>query len=262
MPQLYPFPTATTLSCLLQGFAVAFSAFTDIGWIMVLAIGLHNVPEGLICAAPLYAATRSKWKVGWGGSPAGAAVRGAVPLRQRPSVLSCAEVRALCLVPCLLCQAVGVATASGLTEPLGASLALLVFKPFVKSAAALDYVPAATGGVMLAVCVLELWPVSRGLAGALADMQLLVAHLAGGVFHFDFFFLFLFTTRLQASLVCSFGNTALTDPFQRLMAFIPSSCCCHLACLQEGRRCGQDRRLLGGILLGTVVMAWTLFVGV
>lgn len=56
---------ATLLSCFLQGFAVAFSAFTDIGWIMVLAIGLHNISEGLICAAPLYAATRSKWKVGW-----------------------------------------------------------------------------------------------------------------------------------------------------------------------------------------------------
>lgn len=57
-------------------------------------------------------------------------------------------------------QAIGIATASGLSEPLGALLALLVFKPFVKSLAALDYVLAATGGVMLAVCVLELWPVS------------------------------------------------------------------------------------------------------
>jgi ZIP family zinc transporter len=67
-------------------------------------------------------------------------------------------------------------------------LALLVFKPFVKSLAALDYVLAATGGIMLAVCVLELWP--------------------------------------------------------------------------EGRRCGRDECLLAGILLGTVVMAWTLYVGV
>mgnify|MGYP001807529963 CR=1 FL=1 len=61
----------------------------------------------------------------------------------------------------LAAQAVGVATASGLSEPLGALLAVLVFKPFVKSLAALDYVLAATGGVMLAVCVLELWPEGR-----------------------------------------------------------------------------------------------------
>lgn len=51
---------------------MAFSAFTDIAPIMVLAIGLHNIPEGLICAAPFYAATGSKWKVRWflGMSPA------------------------------------------------------------------------------------------------------------------------------------------------------------------------------------------------
>lgn len=112
-----------------------------------------------------------------------------MPLPQHPPVLSRAEGRALCLTPCLLCQAVGVATASGLSEPLGALLALLVFKPFVKSVAALDYVLAATGGVMLAVCVLELWPVSPGLAGALAGMQLLVAHRAGDSFspHFLLF---------------------------------------------------------------------------
>jgi ZIP family zinc transporter len=67
-------------------------------------------------------------------------------------------------------------------------LAVLVFKPFVQTMAALDYVLAATGGVMLAVCVLELWP--------------------------------------------------------------------------EGRRCGEDGRLAGGVLLGTLVMAWTLSVGV
>jgi ZIP family zinc transporter len=63
-----------------------------------------------------------------------------------------------------------------------------VFKPFVTSIAALDYVLAGTGGVMLAVCVLELWP--------------------------------------------------------------------------EGRRCGRDDWLLAGVLLGTAVMGWTLYVGV
>jgi ZIP family zinc transporter len=58
-------------------------------------------------------------------------------------------------------QAVGLATASGLSEPLGALLAVLLLRPFVRSAAALDYVLAGTGGVMLAVCGLELWPEGR-----------------------------------------------------------------------------------------------------
>ncbi|WIA36696.1 hypothetical protein OEZ86_007973 [Tetradesmus obliquus] len=135
-----------TIHNLPEGFAVAFSAFTNIGPIMALAIALHNIPEGLVIAAPLYAATGSKL------------------------------------------TALGATAASGLSEPVGALLALLVFKPFVTSLAQLDYVLAATGGVMLAVCVLELWP--------------------------------------------------------------------------EGRRCGQDGRLWQGIALGTVVMGWTLYVGV
>uniref|UniRef100_A0A383WPF5 ZIP family transporter n=1 Tax=Tetradesmus obliquus TaxID=3088 RepID=A0A383WPF5_TETOB len=135
-----------TIHNLPEGFAVAFSAFTNIGPIMALAIALHNIPEGLVIAAPLYAATGSKL------------------------------------------TALGATAASGLSEPVGALLALLVFKPFVTSLAQLGYVLAATGGVMLAVCVLELWP--------------------------------------------------------------------------EGRRCGQDGRLWQGIALGTVVMGWTLYVGV
>lgn len=94
-----------------------------------------------------------------------------------------------CCCSCVsTCQAIGIATASGLSEPVGALLALLFLKPFVRSTAALEYVLAATGGVMLAVCVLELWP--------------------------------------------------------------------------EGQRCGRDGMLLAGVLLGTVVMGWTLHVGV
>lgn len=29
---------------------------------MALAIALHNIPEGIIIAAPIYAATGSRWK--------------------------------------------------------------------------------------------------------------------------------------------------------------------------------------------------------
>ena len=48
---------AMTLHNIPEGFAVAFSSFTEIGPIMAIAIGLHNVPEGIIVAAPVYAAT-------------------------------------------------------------------------------------------------------------------------------------------------------------------------------------------------------------
>lgn len=51
-----------TLHNLPEGFAVAFSSFTDFGPYMALAIALHNVPEGVIVAAPVFAATGSRWK--------------------------------------------------------------------------------------------------------------------------------------------------------------------------------------------------------
>ena len=41
---------------------VAFSAFTDFGAVMALAIAVHNIPEGVIVAAPVFAATGSRWK--------------------------------------------------------------------------------------------------------------------------------------------------------------------------------------------------------
>jgi ZIP family zinc transporter len=97
---------------------VAFAAFTDFGPIMAAAIALHNIPEGLIVAAPVYAATGSRWK------------------------------------------ALGLATASGLSEPLGALLALLLVKPFL-TAARLQYLLSFVGGVMAAVSLLELWPEAK-----------------------------------------------------------------------------------------------------
>jgi ZIP family zinc transporter len=132
-----------------EGFAVAFSADTALGPLMTLAIAVHNVPEGVVIAAPIYAASGSRWK------------------------------------------AVGAAALSGLSEPVGALVALLVARPLLRSAETsaawggeeggelLPYVLAAVGGVMLAVCALELWPEARAcqrdgrmaqgiLAGAIA----------------------------------------------------------------------------------------------
>lgn len=55
-------------------------------------------------------------------------------------------------------RAVGLATASGLSEPLGALIALLVVRPFLDSLTSLPYILAFVGGIMLAVCCIELWP--------------------------------------------------------------------------------------------------------
>ena len=122
-----------TLHNLPEGFAVAFSAFTDFGPIMAAAIAVHNIPEGVIVAAPVYAATGSRWK------------------------------------------AVAIATASGLSEPLGAVIALVAARP-VMAQSMLHYILAFVGGIMAAVCVLELWPEGRKCK---ADRQL-VAGVAVG----------------------------------------------------------------------------------
>jgi ZIP family zinc transporter len=129
-----------------EGFAVAFSAFTPVGPIMCGAIAAHNIPEGLVIAAPIYAATGSK------------------------------------------SRAVLAATLSGLSEPLGALVALGVARPFVTSAQRLDFVLAFVGGIMIAVCVLELWPEGRRCRqdtrlaqGILAGAAAMGCTLAAGV---------------------------------------------------------------------------------
>ncbi|KAK9835162.1 hypothetical protein WJX81_002306 [Elliptochloris bilobata] len=109
---------AMTLHNLPEGFAVAFSAFTDFGGIMALAIAIHNIPEGVIVAAPVYAATGSR------------------------------------------CKAMGIAVASGLSEPLGALIALLFVKPLL-TPLLLQFMLAFVGGIMMAVCALELYPEAR-----------------------------------------------------------------------------------------------------
>jgi zinc transporter, ZIP family len=126
-----------TLHNLPEGFAVAFSAFTDFGPIMATAIAVHNIPEGIIVAAPVYAATGSRWK------------------------------------------ALLVATLSGLSEPFGAALALASARPLpFMTEERLPLVLAFVGGIMGAVCVLELWPEGRKCK---ADGRLLAGVVVGAV---------------------------------------------------------------------------------
>ena len=48
----------------------------------------------------------------------------------------------------------------GLSEPLGALIALLLVKPFI-SEEPLHYILAFVGGIMLSVCGIELWPEAK-----------------------------------------------------------------------------------------------------
>lgn len=75
-------------------------------------------------------------------------------------------------------KAIALAAASGLSEPIGALFALFVLRPFVVSLERLDYVLAAVGGVMLAVCGLELWPEARKCK---QDVRMLQGVLLGAV---------------------------------------------------------------------------------
>ena len=87
--------------------------------LLVLAITLHNIPEGLCVACPIYSATGSVW------------------------------------------EATKLATLSGLTEPIGALMALFVFSGVNDNGlleVILNYVLVFVGGVMLSVSIRELIP--------------------------------------------------------------------------------------------------------
>ena len=153
---------AMTAHNLPEGFAVAFSSFTPLGPTMVLAIAAHNIPEGVVVAAPVFAATGSRL------------------------------------------AALGLAAASGMSEPVGAAAALLLARPWLPGAAAaaggggaaaaavtesrLALVLAASGGVMAAVCAVDLYPQgkkcaapSRLAAGSALGALAMAATLALGV---------------------------------------------------------------------------------
>jgi len=94
---------------------VAFSSFTPLGPLMAAAIAVHNIPEGVVVAAPVFAATGSR------------------------------------------AAALALAAASGLSEPVGALVALTVARPLATEAR-IAYVLAVAGGVMAAVCAADLLP--------------------------------------------------------------------------------------------------------
>ena len=119
-----------------EGFAVAFSSFTDFGPVMAFAIAVHNIPEGYIISLPLYLSTGSRWK------------------------------------------ALGIATLSGLSEPLGALVALMLGRSYpILTEERIHYVLAFVGGIMAAVSCLELWPEGRKCR---QDQRLMWGIIVGG----------------------------------------------------------------------------------
>ena len=103
-----------------EGIATFMAGYDDaaLGASIALAIACHNVPEGISVAMPVYFATGSRWK------------------------------------------AVQYTFLSGISEPIGALLAFLVLRPFITDLL-LGAIFALVSGIMLHICLEELIPSSR-----------------------------------------------------------------------------------------------------
>ncbi|WIA29007.1 hypothetical protein OEZ86_011524 [Tetradesmus obliquus] len=148
---------------LATGLRAHHSGLMRLGLLMAITMSLHNLPEG--CAVAFSAFTDF-----------GATMALAIAVHNIPEGLIIA-------VPVYAAtnsktKAIALAAASGLSEPIGALFALFVLRPFVVSLERLDYVLAAVGGVMLAVCGLELWPEARKCK---QDVRMLQGVLLGAV---------------------------------------------------------------------------------
>jgi len=116
-----------------------------LGILMAITMTLHNMPEGFAVAFSAF--TRL-----------GPIMAIAIAVHNIPEgVIIAAPIYA---ATGSRWKALGLATASGLSEPFGALLALLLLRPFL-TPERLQYLLAGTGGLMLAVCIIELWPEAR-----------------------------------------------------------------------------------------------------
>lgn len=127
-----------------EGLAVALSSGSKVGPLLAIAIAVHNVSEGAVVAGPLFAATNKRL------------------------------------------FSFSVSTLSGVAEPIGALIAVLALRP-TRLATALPPALGAAGGLMLAVCFMELLPEGRRCKqpfhlalGAAAGSSAMTATLALG----------------------------------------------------------------------------------
>ncbi|KAL6784719.1 ZIP4 [Auxenochlorella protothecoides x Auxenochlorella symbiontica] len=116
-----------------------------LGLLMAGTMTLHNLPEGAAVAFSAF-------------TPLGPLMALAIAVHNVPEgVIVAAPVYA---ATGSRARALGLAAASGLSEPLGALLVICVARPAL-TATRLQLMLAGVGGLMAAVCVLELWPEAR-----------------------------------------------------------------------------------------------------
>jgi ZIP family zinc transporter len=116
-----------------------------LGILMAFAMTLHNLPEGfaVACASYTTIGPTMAFAIGMHNVPEGIII--AAPVYAATGSRS---------------RAILLATASGLSEPVGALIALKFMKPYL-TPTRLEHLLAGTGGIMVAVCALELWPEAR-----------------------------------------------------------------------------------------------------
>jgi ZIP family zinc transporter len=118
-----------------------------LGVLMMATLTAHNLPEGVAVAVGALKSTRT-----------GVVVMSAIAMHNIPEGLAIA-------IPVYAAtgnrwKALGMTLASGLSEPLGAALGILVLHPFLTHSV-VDNATCSVGGIMLAVSVLELLPEAR-----------------------------------------------------------------------------------------------------
>uniref|UniRef100_A0A7R9XTT4 Zinc permease family n=2 Tax=Micromonas pusilla TaxID=38833 RepID=A0A7R9XTT4_MICPS len=113
-----------------------------LGLLMAITMTLHNLPEGFAVAFSSFTSI-------------GPVMAAAIGVHNVPEgIIVAAPVYA---ATGSRRQALMMATASGLSEPAGALLALYFIKPYL-TPMILHCILAGTGGMMSAVCVIELYP--------------------------------------------------------------------------------------------------------
>jgi len=116
-----------------------------LGIITAITLTCHNLPEGMAVALSTMGSThlglRMAFAIALHNIPEGLAIAGPLMMSRKTSRLS----------------AIGLALASGLSEPVGALMTLIFFKHFITETA-IDHALAFVGGVMIAVASLELIP--------------------------------------------------------------------------------------------------------
>ena len=133
------------------GKATSLAAYRSQQWrlgvLMMITLTLHNLPEGMAVTVATLTSAR-----------AGLTVMIAIAIHNIPEGLAIA-------IPVYAAtgdrwKAMGCTLASGMSEPIGARISILVLRPFLNEDV-VDNASCAVGGIMMAVSALELWPESR-----------------------------------------------------------------------------------------------------